>query len=271
MRDIPAAYGPFGLNWGYASSPLLHGDALYVQVLHGMRTDDPSYVLRIDRGTGETVWRVERPTEAVRESPDSYTTPALLEYDGGTEIVITGGDAVTGHDPETGRELWRADGLAAGPDVPPGSARPGATRIFRTALVVEALEMGRGATAARCGHSSLRPRLPVSAPVPTGTVVKATSEFPVALDPTLNLSRAAASRRPQPRPHAKARNAMRTVRPLVVAVLAVVVLAVPAVVLADGRVALVVGNSTYAHIGRLPNPANDAADVAAASGDWASR
>ena len=48
------------------------------------------------------------------------------------------------------------------------------------------------------------------------------------------------------------------------AVLAVVVLAVPAVVLADGRVALVVGNSTYAHIGRLPNPENDAADMSAA-------
>ena len=110
-RDIPASYGPFGLNWGYASSPLLDGDGLYVQVLHGMRTDDPSYVLRIDTDSGETVWRVERPTEAIRESPDSYTTPALLEYDGGREIVITGGDAVTGHDPETGRELWRADGL----------------------------------------------------------------------------------------------------------------------------------------------------------------
>ena len=110
-RDIQESYGPFGLNWGYASSPLLHEDGLYVQVLHGMRTNDPSYVLRIDRDTGETVWRVERPTEAQRESPDSYTTPALLEYDGTTEIVITGGDAVTGHDPETGRELWRADGL----------------------------------------------------------------------------------------------------------------------------------------------------------------
>ena len=57
---------------------------------------------------------------------------------------------------------------------------------------------------------------------------------------------------------------MRSVRLLVVAVLAVVVLAVPAVVLADGRVALVVGNSTYAHIGRLPNPDNDAADMSAA-------
>ena len=54
---------------------------------------------------------------------------------------------------------------------------------------------------------------------------------------------------------------MRSVRLLVVAVLAVAVLAVPAVVLADGRVALVVGNSTYAHIGRLPNPDNDARDL----------
>lgn len=114
MRDIQADYGPFGLNWGYASSPLLYENALYVQVLHGMRTDDPSYLLRIDAAMGATVWRQERPTEALRESPDSYTTPALLQYDGVTEIVITGGDAVTGHDPETGQELWRADGLNPG-------------------------------------------------------------------------------------------------------------------------------------------------------------
>ena len=110
-RDVQRDYGPFGLNWGYASSPLLHEDALYVQVLHGMKTDDPSYVMRLDKMTGETVWRVERPTDAIRESPDSYTTPALLQYDGKTEIVITGGDCVTGHDPATGEELWRANGL----------------------------------------------------------------------------------------------------------------------------------------------------------------
>ena len=110
-RDIQESYGRFGLNWGYASSPLLHAGALYVPVLHGMRTDDPSYLLRIDAATGDTVWRVERPTQARRESPDSYITPALLRYDGVTEIVVTGGDAVTGHDPETGEELWRADGL----------------------------------------------------------------------------------------------------------------------------------------------------------------
>ena len=110
-RDIQKDYGAFGLNWGYASSPLLFEDGLFVQVLHGMRTDDPSYVMRIDKSTGKTVWKVERPTNAVRESPDSYTTPALLRYGKNTEIVITGGDCVTGHDPATGKELWRANGL----------------------------------------------------------------------------------------------------------------------------------------------------------------
>jgi len=111
VRDIQQDYGKFGLNWGYASSPLLYGDGLYIEVLHGMKTKDPSYLLRIDTKSGKTVWRVERHTDAIRESPDSYTTPALLKYGDRVEIVISGADCVTGHDPATGKELWRATGL----------------------------------------------------------------------------------------------------------------------------------------------------------------
>jgi outer membrane protein assembly factor BamB len=114
MRDIQKDYGRFGLAWGYASSPLLHNGDLIVQVIHGMTTDDPSYVLRIDSKSGKTIWRVERPTAAIVESPDSYTTPAALtvgEKGDATEIVVTGGDVVTAHDPATGKELWRMDGL----------------------------------------------------------------------------------------------------------------------------------------------------------------
>lgn len=110
-RDIQKEYGRFGLNWGFASSPLLHEDSLYIPVLHGMKTDDPSYILRINKTTGKNVWRVERPTPAIRESPDSYITPALLRYNGALELIISGGDCVTGHDLATGKELWRAYGL----------------------------------------------------------------------------------------------------------------------------------------------------------------
>ncbi len=107
-RDVQKDYGKFGLNWGYGSSPLLYKGSLFVQVLHGMKTSDPSYLLKIDGKTGKTTQKVERWTDAKVEAPDAYTTPQLLEYGKNTEIVISGGDYVTGHDPETLKELWRA-------------------------------------------------------------------------------------------------------------------------------------------------------------------
>lgn len=110
-RDIQKEYGKFGLNWGYASSPLLYEDSLYVQVLHGMHTSDPSYVLRVDKKTGKTLWRVERPTKAIRESPDSYSTPTLVWVNKKPQLVVSGGDIVTAHDLATGKELWRGTGF----------------------------------------------------------------------------------------------------------------------------------------------------------------
>ena len=110
-RNLQKEYGNFGLNWGYASSPLLYKGNLIIEVLHGNNTDDPSYVVALNGTTGKPLWRIERPTDAVRESPDAYTTPALLVHRGKPQIVISGGDYVTGHDPATGKELWRAGGL----------------------------------------------------------------------------------------------------------------------------------------------------------------
>lgn len=82
-----------------------------MQVLHGMLTDDPSYIVRVSGKTGQVMWRVERPTDAIRESPDSYTTPVAVKQGKVVEVVVTGGDIVTGHDPATGKELWRSRGL----------------------------------------------------------------------------------------------------------------------------------------------------------------
>jgi outer membrane protein assembly factor BamB len=111
QRNLQQDYGQFGHNWGYASSPLLHKGSLIIEVLHGMRTDDPSYIVSLNAQNGKVQWRQERPTDAISESPDAYTTPVLLEYEGRTQIVISGGDYVTGHDPKTGKEIWRAAGL----------------------------------------------------------------------------------------------------------------------------------------------------------------
>ena len=87
--------------------------------------------MRIHKTTGKTVWRIERPTRAIRESPDSYATPALLKYGNQVEIVVNGGDCVTGHDPATGKELWRGNGF--NPD------NRGDNRIIASPLVYDGI------------------------------------------------------------------------------------------------------------------------------------
>ena len=120
-RNIQNDYGRFGLNHGYASTPRLHKGRMYLQVLHGMKTDDPSYVFAVDPKTGKTVWKVERPTDATAESPDDYSTPLIVTVGGREQLVVSGGDYVTGHDLDTGKELWRMGGF-----------NPGNERFYRT-------------------------------------------------------------------------------------------------------------------------------------------
>lgn len=140
QRDLQADYGQFGLNWGYASSPKLYQDRLFVQVLHGMTTDDPSYVMAIDKDSGKNLWRVERPTDAPRESPDNYATPIVIEVDGQQQLLVSGGDYVTGHDMATGKELWRLGGFNPTAD---GSYRTIASSVVVGDMVFTSSREGR--------------------------------------------------------------------------------------------------------------------------------
>src|SRR5579864_7773690 len=117
-RNLQKEYGPFNIQWIYASSPLLYDGRLYVQVLHrdvpphGGSADHPadSYLLALDPQTGKELWRHVRPNDARSESKESYATPIPFENQGRTEILLVGGNVVTAHDPRTGGELWRCGG-----------------------------------------------------------------------------------------------------------------------------------------------------------------
>jgi len=114
-RNIEKDYGAFAFQWTFSSSPQLYEGTLFLQVLqrdtkvHGRGGNEPidSYLLAMDPATGKTKWKHIRPSKAVVESREAFSTPIPVLHDGRAEIVITGGDSISGHDPETGKELWR--------------------------------------------------------------------------------------------------------------------------------------------------------------------
>jgi outer membrane protein assembly factor BamB len=108
-RHLTKEFGPFHFNWIYGSSPLLYKGRLYAEVLR--RGPAESFLLCMEPATGSTIWRHVRPTDAEEESQEAYTTPMPCECGGRTEIIVAGGDYVTGEDAATGEELWRGGGL----------------------------------------------------------------------------------------------------------------------------------------------------------------
>ena len=115
-RNIEKDYGQFAFQWTFSTSPLLHDGRLYLQVLqrdvpvNGRgRKDGPneSYLLALDPATGKELWKVLRPAEASAESLEAFTTPTPYKHAGREELLIVGGDCISGHDPDTGKEYWR--------------------------------------------------------------------------------------------------------------------------------------------------------------------
>ena len=86
----------------------------YIQVLQrnvpvqGRGGDhNESYLLALDPKTGKELWKHIRPSDAVAESLEAFSTPMPYTHPGRAELLITGGDCISGHNPDTGEELWR--------------------------------------------------------------------------------------------------------------------------------------------------------------------
>ncbi len=115
-RNLQKDYGGLAFNWTYGASPLLYDGKLIAEVLQRNepvrgrgRTDGPidSYLLAVEPQTGKTLWKHARPCDARAESHEAYTTPIPSTHDGRTELLVVGGDCITGHSLKDGEEFWR--------------------------------------------------------------------------------------------------------------------------------------------------------------------
>ncbi len=104
-RHLEADHGAFTIWWGYSNSPVLHDDLVLVTVIN----EGPSYVLALDKRTGETRWKTPRKTPATSEACDAYVTPLVYRAGDRWEVFVTGGTWATGYNLADGRLLWRVD------------------------------------------------------------------------------------------------------------------------------------------------------------------
>ncbi len=101
QRNLGKEISPFQLQWGHGSSPVVFQDTLILQCDH----EPAAYLLALDRQTGKTLWRTGR-GDGLR----SYSTPLVVEAEGGQELIVNSNNRIDAYDPVTGRLLWHADG-----------------------------------------------------------------------------------------------------------------------------------------------------------------
>jgi outer membrane protein assembly factor BamB len=129
--NLQERYGEFSLNFVMASTPLLDGGRLYLQLLHS----EASLVLALDKMNGREIWKQERQSDARAESEHSYASPFLYR-DGKNEfLLVHGADYITAHQLSDGSEIWRCGGLNPKTSYNP-SLRFVASPVATTGLII---------------------------------------------------------------------------------------------------------------------------------------
>ncbi|QDU88290.1 outer membrane biogenesis protein BamB [Pirellulimonas nuda] len=111
--NIEDRYGKLDIQFGYASTPVLHDGRLYLQMIHGEGDPDTNeaQVFCLDFETGEEVWRCERLTGAKAECEHSYASPTIYSPPGAAPLLLThGGDFLVAYTLD-GKEAWRLGGF----------------------------------------------------------------------------------------------------------------------------------------------------------------
>ncbi|MEY4198974.1 MAG: hypothetical protein RLZZ265_714 [Verrucomicrobiota bacterium] len=85
---------------GFAASPVLHGPLVLVAADHR----GGGVVAALEQATGKIVWSEPRP------KLPNYTTPAIVQVGGRTQMVMAGCNLLTSLDPLTGKKLWEVAG-----------------------------------------------------------------------------------------------------------------------------------------------------------------
>lgn len=100
-RSFTGDYGDFTGNHGIGSSIAQSKDAIFVLVDH----EGPSYLLAVDKKTGQNVWKADR------QSRVSWSSPVVVEWKGRPLVIVSSAGLIDAYDAATGERLWWLEGL----------------------------------------------------------------------------------------------------------------------------------------------------------------
>jgi len=92
--------GGFRSKQGYSASPIVYQSLVIVAADHS----DGGFIAGLHRGTGEIVWRRNRPAQ------DSYASPSVVRIGDREQVVLSGCSVISAYDPLTGKTLWSTAG-----------------------------------------------------------------------------------------------------------------------------------------------------------------
>jgi outer membrane protein assembly factor BamB len=93
-------------QFGEGSTPAMYGNRLVVVWDH---LGGQSFVVALDKLTGEEVWRQNR------AEIDTWATPLVIEQDGAAQVIVPGMERLRSYDLETGKVVWESAGLTMNP------------------------------------------------------------------------------------------------------------------------------------------------------------
>jgi outer membrane protein assembly factor BamB len=93
-------FGGFASQHGFCGTPTLHEDLVFVNG----DSDGDAFLAALDKQTGESRWKTERPNRK-----RSFSTPLMIESSGKAQLVLAGSKSVAAFEPKTGKQIWVAD------------------------------------------------------------------------------------------------------------------------------------------------------------------
>jgi outer membrane protein assembly factor BamB len=88
-------------HYGHSSSLMMYKDKLIVQYDHGRS----ARLIALQGNTGDIAWSTERKVKI------SWASPIIVYTGMRNEIILVADPYIASYDPETGKELWRVDGM----------------------------------------------------------------------------------------------------------------------------------------------------------------